>query len=272
MDPGPSGGPAHRRPRAGHQPGGAGRSPRCAPPRTSCTRRSAPPTAGVETLRREVEVVKVNESVQKAQAAVTARGAGAGAALGSAADSLARIKERQAIRGEKIKRPPANWKTAARARTLTRSCSLAGILPGQSSADDVLARARPRPPRRLQIEASGRQDRVESCVVSKLTPRPDWAGQGRRRRLGLITTPRARRTGTKARRLLRLHPGPGGAGPGAGAAAELHDLLPGPGRRGRSAAEELMAGWRSRRCSATSWPRCVARQAAVALRPLRLRL
>lgn len=57
----------------------------------------------IETLRREVEVVKVNESVQKAQASVAASGAGAGNRLGSAADSLARIKERQAIRGERIR-------------------------------------------------------------------------------------------------------------------------------------------------------------------------
>ncbi|MEO8114055.1 MAG: PspA/IM30 family protein, partial [Phenylobacterium sp.] len=42
----------------------------------------------VESLRREIDVVKVNESVQRAQAAVASRGAGASAALGSAADSL----------------------------------------------------------------------------------------------------------------------------------------------------------------------------------------
>lgn len=93
----------------------------------------------IETLRREVEVVKVNESVQKAQAAVTARGAGAGAALGSAADSLARIKERQAIRGEKIK-AAGELEDRRTGADLDEKLRLAGILPGQSSADDVLAR------------------------------------------------------------------------------------------------------------------------------------
>ncbi|MET0295195.1 MAG: PspA/IM30 family protein, partial [Phenylobacterium sp.] len=39
----------------------------------------------IEALRREIEVVKVNESVQKAQASVVARSAGAGSSLGSAA-------------------------------------------------------------------------------------------------------------------------------------------------------------------------------------------
>jgi phage shock protein A len=89
----------------------------------------------IEQLRREVEVVKVNESVQQAQSTVAA--AGAGSSLGSAAESLARIRERQAIRGEKIK-------AAGELR-------LAGITPGHSSADDVLARLAPPKPT-LQIE------------------------------------------------------------------------------------------------------------------------
>ncbi|MFZ3008406.1 MAG: PspA/IM30 family protein [Phenylobacterium sp.] len=104
----------------------------------------------IETLRREVEVVKVNESVQRAQASVAARGAGAGSSLGSAADSLARIKERQAIRGERIKAAGEleDMRTGA---DLDEKLRLAGIGPGQSSADDVLARlSAPAPV--LQIE------------------------------------------------------------------------------------------------------------------------
>jgi phage shock protein A len=93
----------------------------------------------IETLRREVEVVKVNESVQRAQAAVAARGAGAGNSLGSAADSLARIKERQAIRGEQI-RAAGEIEDRRTGADLDEKLRLAGILPGQSSADDVLAR------------------------------------------------------------------------------------------------------------------------------------
>jgi phage shock protein A len=104
----------------------------------------------IETLRREVEVVKVNESVQKAQAAVSARGAGAGASLGSAADSLARIKERQAIRGEKIK-AAGELEDRRTGADLDEKLRLAGILPGQSSADDILARLAPAQPT-LQIE------------------------------------------------------------------------------------------------------------------------
>ena len=102
----------------------------------------------IEQLRREVDVVKVNESVQKAQATVAA--SGAGNSLGSAADSLARIRERQMIRGEKI-RAAGELEDRRTGADLDEKLRLAGILPGQSSADDVLARlASPKPT--LQIE------------------------------------------------------------------------------------------------------------------------
>ncbi|PXA90425.1 phage shock protein A [Caulobacter sp. D5] len=104
----------------------------------------------IDTLKREVEVVKVNESVQRAQAAVTARGAGAGASLGSAADSLARIKERQMVRGEKIK-AAGELEDRRTGADLDEKLRVAGILPGQSSADDILARLAPQPAP-LQIE------------------------------------------------------------------------------------------------------------------------
>jgi phage shock protein A len=93
----------------------------------------------IETLRREVEVVKVNESVQRAQAAVASSGAGAGNSIGSAAGSLARIKERQAIRGEQI-RAAGEIEDRRTGADLDEKLRLAGILGGHSSADDVLAR------------------------------------------------------------------------------------------------------------------------------------
>jgi phage shock protein A len=110
----------------------------------------------VEGLRREIDVVKVNESVQRAQASVVAGGAGATAALGSAADSLKRIKERQAIRDERFK-ASAELEDRRTGADLDAKLRNAGILPGQSSADDVLARltAPKEPP--LQIEAPSLQ-------------------------------------------------------------------------------------------------------------------
>jgi len=97
-------------------------------------------------------VVKVNESVQRAQASVVAGGSGATAALGSAADSLKRIKERQAIRDEKFK-ASAELEDRRTGADLDAKLRNAGLLPGQSSADDVLARLSAPKEAPLQIEA-----------------------------------------------------------------------------------------------------------------------
>ena len=106
----------------------------------------------VENLRREIDVVKVNESVQRAQAAVASRGSGAQASLGSAADSLKRIKERQAVRDERFKASQEleDMRTGA---DLDAKLQAAGILPGAASADDVLARLKAPKEEPLQLEA-----------------------------------------------------------------------------------------------------------------------
>ncbi|MDB5452613.1 MAG: phage shock protein PspA [Caulobacteraceae bacterium] len=95
--------------------------------------------AKIGSLRREIEVVKVNHSVQRAQAAVVSNSAGAGSSLGSAADSLKRIKERQAIQGEKFN-AAQELEDRHTGADLDAKLRQAGILPGQNSASDVLAR------------------------------------------------------------------------------------------------------------------------------------
>ncbi|WAC61255.1 PspA/IM30 family protein [Brevundimonas sp. SL130] len=93
----------------------------------------------IETLRREIDIVKVNDSVQRAQTSVALNSAGAQSRIGSAADSLQRIKQRQAIQEEKLNASQAleDRRTGADLDAKLRD---AGILPGHSSADDVLAR------------------------------------------------------------------------------------------------------------------------------------
>lgn len=93
----------------------------------------------VENLRREIDVVKVNDSVQRAQAAVASRGGSATAALGSAADSLKRIKERQAVQDEKF-RAAGELEDRRTGADLDAKLAAAGILPGHTSASDILAR------------------------------------------------------------------------------------------------------------------------------------
>lgn len=93
----------------------------------------------IETLRREIDIVKVNESVQRAQTSVALNSAGAQSRIGSAADSLQRIKQRQAVQEEKL-RANQELEDKRTGADLDAKLREAGILPGQSSADDVLAR------------------------------------------------------------------------------------------------------------------------------------
>lgn len=107
----------------------------------------------IEALRREIDVVKVNESVQRAQSAVIARSGGAGSNLGSAADSLKRIKERQAVRDEQF-RIHAEVDDRRTGADLDAKLQAAGILPGHVGADDVLARlSAPASAAPMQLEA-----------------------------------------------------------------------------------------------------------------------
>ncbi len=93
----------------------------------------------IETLRREIDIVKVNDSVQKAQTSVALQSAGAQSRIGSAADSLQRIKQRQAINEEKL-RAGQELEDKRTGADLDAKLKEAGILPGHASADDVLAR------------------------------------------------------------------------------------------------------------------------------------
>ncbi|MBB5747118.1 PspA/IM30 family protein [Brevundimonas variabilis] len=93
----------------------------------------------IETLRREIDIVKVNDSVQKAQTSVALQSAGAQSRIGSAADSLQRIKQRQAINEERL-RAGQELEDRRTGADLDAKLKEAGILPGHSSANDVLAR------------------------------------------------------------------------------------------------------------------------------------
>ena len=107
----------------------------------------------IDTLRREIEVVRANESVQKAQASVAASHGGAASSLGSAADSLKRLKERQAIQDEKF-RAAEELEDMRTGRDLDARLLDAGILPGASNADDILARLAAPQGEQLQLSSS----------------------------------------------------------------------------------------------------------------------
>ncbi|HEY0649688.1 PspA/IM30 family protein [Phenylobacterium sp.] len=120
----------------------------------------------VENLRREIDVVKVNDSVQRAQAAVASRGGSATAALGSAADSLKRIKERQAVQDEKF-RAAGELEDRRTGADLDAKLAAAGILPGHTSASDVLARLKAPKEEALQLEAPRLQIEAQPVPVER---------------------------------------------------------------------------------------------------------
>lgn len=120
----------------------------------------------VENLRREIDVVKVNDSVQRAQAAVASRGGSATAALGSAADSLKRIKERQAVQDEKF-RAAGELEDRRTGADLDAKLAAAGILAGHTSASDVLARLKAPKDEALQLEAPRLQIEAQPVPVER---------------------------------------------------------------------------------------------------------
>jgi len=95
----------------------------------------------LETLKREVETVKVTESVQKAQSAIAHQSAGVSSKMNDAMSSLERIKQRQATNAAKIE--AADELAAIESGgDLDKRLLEAGIGEGASSADDILARIR----------------------------------------------------------------------------------------------------------------------------------
>ncbi|WP_087024770.1 PspA/IM30 family protein [Thaumasiovibrio subtropicus] len=91
-------------------------------------------------LEQQVDVVRANEQVQKAQAAVSATNVGANAKMHTAVESLERIKNRQTERAAELE-AAAELAEMQSGDALDKKLAEAGISgPGQSSAEDELAR------------------------------------------------------------------------------------------------------------------------------------
>lgn len=97
--------------------------------------------ANIKRLKQQVDTVKATDSVQRAQKAVAARYSGSNSKLRTALDSLDRIKEQQALTGAKIKAAGELAKESdATDEDLQSKLEKAGIVSGNESAEDVLAR------------------------------------------------------------------------------------------------------------------------------------
>lgn len=116
-------------------------------------------------LRQQVDLVKATENVQRAQAAIAAQSSGANSSLRTAADSLERIKARQAETAARIDAAQQLDSDSDLKSRLAR----AGVLEEQSSAKAVLARFKAKVPSALPAPEPLRQ--LPASV-------PDQARQG----------------------------------------------------------------------------------------------
>lgn len=90
-------------------------------------------------LKQQVSVVKATESAQKAQSAVAARHSGQNSAMGSAMESLERIKERQQLNSAQMQAAD-DMAAEESGSSLEARLKAAGVGGQERKADDVLAR------------------------------------------------------------------------------------------------------------------------------------
>ena len=92
----------------------------------------------IQTMRREVESVKANESLLKAQSAIASSHAGVNSRLGSAMDSLERVKKRQEALAGRLE-AGAELQALENGSSLDQALLEAGIGGRRSTSDDVFA-------------------------------------------------------------------------------------------------------------------------------------
>jgi phage shock protein A len=126
----------------------------------------------IQAMRREIETVKVTESVQKAQEQIVNHGAGAASTLNNAAASLQRIKERQAARSAQFEAADKLAEIQS-GGDLDRRLADAGLLEGPGSGASVLARLKSQraalapPAPNLTLPSPSTPTDVQSVEVSR---------------------------------------------------------------------------------------------------------
>ncbi|HIF11132.1 MAG TPA: PspA/IM30 family protein [Sneathiellales bacterium] len=95
--------------------------------------------SNLKRLKQQVDTVKATEIVQKSQAAVAARHSGVGSSMGSALESLERLKTKQAERAAKFE-AASELAESTEEVSLDAKLKAAGIVDGGASGGDVLAR------------------------------------------------------------------------------------------------------------------------------------
>ncbi len=93
----------------------------------------------LKRLKQQVDTVKANENVQRAQAAVAERHSGSHSKMRSAMDSLERIKEKQALKSAQMT-AASELNEDSSDISLQTKLEEAGIAASGNSADDILER------------------------------------------------------------------------------------------------------------------------------------
>jgi phage shock protein A len=93
----------------------------------------------LKRLKQQVDTVKANENVQRAQAAVAERHSGSHSKMRTAMDSLDRIKEKQALKSAQMA-AASELAEDTSAASLQTKLEEAGIAASGNSADDILER------------------------------------------------------------------------------------------------------------------------------------
>ncbi len=93
----------------------------------------------IAAMKRQVNMVKATEKVQKASAAASARFSGTDSSIGSATNSLERIKKRQQERSDRME-AAAQLHEETEGVDLDKRLKAAGITKSGASGSDVLAR------------------------------------------------------------------------------------------------------------------------------------
>lgn len=99
---------------------------------------------GIAGIKRQIDSVKATAQVQRAQEAVSATSTGSNGKIATAMDSLERIKARQAQKDAELS-AAAEVESARGDGGLDQRLRDAGVLPGATAADDVLARFKTTP-------------------------------------------------------------------------------------------------------------------------------
>jgi phage shock protein A len=117
-------------------------------------------------LKQQIDTVKATEAVQRAQSAVSARHSGANSKIGTALDSLERIKQRQEEQGARFEAAKQLEQETGDGDLKSRLAQ-AGLVHDPSNVDGILERFR-KPQEAVLLEDSSDTDRQKLLAAESL--------------------------------------------------------------------------------------------------------